>query len=77
MPGEKKEGLKELEGETVELWCRDCIYKGTLQKVGKKDAAIEAAMWSAQKGPKPVWEDLPSDVWHVRLASIESFGLGA
>ena len=77
MPPKEKKGLKALEGENVELWCGDCAYKGLLVEVEKKDVTLRDAMYSAEKGPKPVWEDLPSTDWGVRVDAIESYGLSA
>ena len=77
MPPKPKKGLEQFEGERVELWCSDCIYKGVLENADKKDAELKEAMYSRDKGPKPTWEDLPNEHWIIRVSSIESYGLAS
>lgn len=75
------EGLEKMLGERVLLLCTNYFYHGTLKGVNEtcvllEDASIvyETGEWS-DKEYKDV-QKLPAKQWYVRIASIESFGVG-
>ena len=73
------EGLEELLGERVTLFCANYIYTGVLSGVNATCVLLTAAAIVYETGPlgEKKWKDaqeLPSD-WYVQTSAIESFGL--
>lgn len=74
------EGLEKLLGEKVILLCANYFYAGKLTGVNEDFVLLEGAKLVYETG---AWntkgytdaQTLPSD-WYVRLAFIESYGLG-
>ena len=73
------QGLKDLLGKRVTLFCVNYIYTGTLTEVNRNSALLTDPAIVYETGPldSGPWQDaqrLP-ECWCVRLVSIESFGV--
>jgi hypothetical protein len=73
------EGLAGLLGSNVILCCTNYFYAGKLIGVNDHDIQLEEAKivfetgaWGAETWQSA--EALPSKLWYVRIASIESYG---
>ena len=71
------EGLMSLLGETVEVWCMNYFYWGTLAGVNEHDILLENAYVVYETGPltNTSFKDaqkLPNPRY-IRIASIESY----
>jgi hypothetical protein len=75
----ENEGLLELIGERITLFCANYIYTGKLIGVNESCVLLEDAAVVYETGAlsDKAWQDaqkLPAD-WYVQTAFIESFGV--
>lgn len=75
------EGLEALMGQNVLLFCLNYIYTGKLVGVNSMFVKLEDAKIVYETGPftSKGYTDaqaLPTGVWYVHTATVESFGLG-
>lgn len=74
------ESLTALLGENVILYCMNYFYAGKLVGVNDTDVQLEDASIVYETGPlnAKTWanaEKLPSSLWYIRTAAIESYGV--
>lgn len=74
------EGLTDLIGQRVTIFCLNYIYTGKLMDVQSKFVLLSDAAIVYETGAfdTTAWQDaqkLPQDLWYVATGTIESFGI--
>jgi hypothetical protein len=72
------EGLESLLGENVRLMCAGYFYRGKLKGVNSSFVKLENANIiydTTQDGKATTVGQLPSSVWYIQTAAIESYGV--
>lgn len=73
------EGLEQLLGEVVTLFCLNYIYTGTLTGVHESCVLLNPASIVYETGPltTKTWQDVQAlpGPWYVQIGCIESFGI--